>query len=112
MIVHGRDRPEALARLHRALGELIIDGVENTGRSSMPCSPSLTSRMASTRSTGWKNGWPPSSIERGEIRRGAAVARPPFCMMDDRLTPDLLLRAYALGIFPMAKAATRTRCIG
>ena len=30
LIVHGRDRPEALARLHRALGELIIDGVENT----------------------------------------------------------------------------------
>ncbi|WP_163846264.1 acetyl-CoA carboxylase biotin carboxylase subunit [Pseudooceanicola aestuarii] len=30
LIVHGRDRDEALARLHRALGELIIDGVENT----------------------------------------------------------------------------------
>ena len=30
LIVHGRDRPEALARLHRALGELIVDGVENT----------------------------------------------------------------------------------
>ncbi|MDF1854876.1 acetyl-CoA carboxylase biotin carboxylase subunit [Pseudooceanicola sp.] len=30
LIVHGRDRPEALARLHRALSELIVDGVENT----------------------------------------------------------------------------------
>ncbi len=30
LIVHGRDRDEALARLNRALGELIIDGVENT----------------------------------------------------------------------------------
>ena len=30
LIVHGRDRPEALARLNRALGELIIDGVETT----------------------------------------------------------------------------------
>ncbi|MEQ3711337.1 MAG: acetyl-CoA carboxylase biotin carboxylase subunit [Tateyamaria sp.] len=30
LIVHGRDRPEALARLHRALGELIIDGVDTT----------------------------------------------------------------------------------
>jgi len=30
LIVHGRDRPEALARLSRALGELIVDGVENT----------------------------------------------------------------------------------
>ena len=30
LIVHGRDRPEALARLRRALGELIVDGVETT----------------------------------------------------------------------------------
>jgi acetyl-CoA carboxylase biotin carboxylase subunit len=27
LIVHGRDRPEALARLTRALHELIVDGV-------------------------------------------------------------------------------------
>jgi acetyl-CoA carboxylase, biotin carboxylase subunit len=32
LIVHGRDRPEALARLKRALSELIVDGkgVETT----------------------------------------------------------------------------------
>ena len=30
LIVHGRDRPEALARLRRALGELIIDGIDTT----------------------------------------------------------------------------------
>jgi acetyl-CoA carboxylase biotin carboxylase subunit len=30
LIVHGRDRPEALARLKRALGELIIDGVDTS----------------------------------------------------------------------------------
>jgi acetyl-CoA carboxylase biotin carboxylase subunit len=30
LIVHGRDRPEALARLNRALGELIIDGIDST----------------------------------------------------------------------------------
>ncbi|TCP63148.1 acetyl-CoA carboxylase biotin carboxylase subunit [Rhodovulum bhavnagarense] len=30
LIVHGRDRGEALARLNRALGELIVDGVETT----------------------------------------------------------------------------------
>jgi acetyl-CoA carboxylase, biotin carboxylase subunit len=28
--VHGRDRPEALARLRRALGELIVDGIDTT----------------------------------------------------------------------------------
>ncbi|MBO9477366.1 acetyl-CoA carboxylase biotin carboxylase subunit [Shimia sp. R11_0] len=30
LIVHGRDRAEALARLNRALGELIIDGIDTT----------------------------------------------------------------------------------
>jgi len=30
LIVHGRDRESALNRLNRALGELIIDGVETT----------------------------------------------------------------------------------
>lgn len=30
LIVHGRDRREALARLHRALCELIVDGVDTT----------------------------------------------------------------------------------
>ena len=30
LIVHGRDRNEALARLKRALGELIVDGVDTT----------------------------------------------------------------------------------
>ncbi|WP_375281195.1 acetyl-CoA carboxylase biotin carboxylase subunit [Pseudooctadecabacter sp.] len=30
LIVHGRDRPEALARLARVLGELIVDGVDTT----------------------------------------------------------------------------------
>jgi acetyl-CoA carboxylase biotin carboxylase subunit len=30
LIVHGRDRPEALSRLHRALSELVVDGIETT----------------------------------------------------------------------------------
>ena len=30
LIVHAPDRPAALARLHRALGELIVDGVDTT----------------------------------------------------------------------------------
>ena len=30
LIVHGRDRPEALARLSRALGELIVDGIDTS----------------------------------------------------------------------------------
>ena len=30
LIVHGRDRPEAIARLDRALNELIVDGIDTT----------------------------------------------------------------------------------
>jgi acetyl-CoA carboxylase biotin carboxylase subunit len=30
LIVHGRDRDEALARMSRALGELIVDGIDST----------------------------------------------------------------------------------
>ena len=30
LIVHGRDRPEAMARLARALGELIVDGIDTS----------------------------------------------------------------------------------
>ncbi len=30
LIVHGRDRAEALSRLNRALGELIVDGIDTT----------------------------------------------------------------------------------
>ena len=30
LIVHGRDRPEALARLERALSELVVDGIDTT----------------------------------------------------------------------------------
>ena len=30
LIVYGRDRPEALARLKRALGEIIVDGIDTT----------------------------------------------------------------------------------
>ncbi|MEE9426923.1 MAG: acetyl-CoA carboxylase biotin carboxylase subunit [Paracoccaceae bacterium] len=37
LIVHGRDRPEALARLSRALSELIVDGIDT----SIPLFPML-----------------------------------------------------------------------
>ncbi|MCC7321117.1 MAG: acetyl-CoA carboxylase biotin carboxylase subunit [Rubellimicrobium sp.] len=30
LVVHGRDRPEALARLGRALSELVVDGIDTT----------------------------------------------------------------------------------
>jgi acetyl-CoA carboxylase biotin carboxylase subunit len=30
LIVHGRDRPEAIARLRRALGEMVVGGIDTT----------------------------------------------------------------------------------
>src|SRR5206468_3886920 len=30
LIVHGRDRPEAIARMRRALGEMVVGGIETT----------------------------------------------------------------------------------
>jgi acetyl-CoA carboxylase biotin carboxylase subunit len=58
LIVHGRDRPEALARLNRALGELIVDGIDTT----VPLFHALLAgtrhpARAITRSTGWKTGF-------------------------------------------------------
>lgn len=35
---------------------------------------------------------------------GAARPGPPFCMTAPALTPEMLLRAYAAGIFPMAES--------
>ena len=57
LIVHGRDRTEALARLERALSELIVDGVETT----VPLFNQLLAEddihSGTTTSTGWKSGW-------------------------------------------------------
>ena len=57
LIVHGRDRTEALARLERALSELIVDGVKPLYRCSTNCWPRMTSIQGTTISTGWKSGW-------------------------------------------------------
>ncbi|MWB77918.1 acetyl-CoA carboxylase biotin carboxylase subunit [Pseudooceanicola sp. 216_PA32_1] len=56
LIVHGRDRPEALARLSRALGELIVDGVENT----VPLFHALLQEpdiLSGTYNIHWLEGW-------------------------------------------------------
>lgn len=52
--------------------------------------------MASTTSTGWKNTWPkprPSKTMAGRRSR------------DRSITPELLLRAYSIGMFPMSDSA-------
>ncbi len=64
LIVHGRDRDEALARLSRALGELIVDGVDTTVPLFRDLRRNRTSSRGTTRSTGWNAGWP------GTTRKG------------------------------------------
>ena len=92
LIVHGRDRPEALARLRRALGELIVDGVDTT----IPLFHALLEEPA---------------IQQRRLRhplaralaRGETLARRGG-REDGDLTPELLLDAYRQGVFPMAES--------
>ncbi len=56
LIVHGRDRPEALARLNRALGELIVDGIDTT----IPLFPQLLAEpdiQSGTYNIHWLEKW-------------------------------------------------------
>jgi leucyl/phenylalanyl-tRNA---protein transferase len=55
--------------------------------------------MASITFTGWKNGWKSSSVDPTE----GAFGRP-FAMSQGKITPELLLHAYATGVFPMAES--------
>ncbi len=61
LIVHGRDRPEALARLDRALSELIVDGVDTT----VPLFPALLGEADIQRGTyniHWLERWLESNL--------------------------------------------------
>ncbi len=56
LIVHGRDRPEAIARLSRALGELVVDGIDTT----IPLFHALLREeavLAGTYDIHWLEGW-------------------------------------------------------
>jgi len=56
LIVHGRDRPEAIARLSRALGELVVDGIDTT----IPLFLALLLEeavLAGTYDIHWLEGW-------------------------------------------------------
>jgi acetyl/propionyl-CoA carboxylase alpha subunit len=103
LIVHGRDRPEALARLNRALGELIVDGIDTT----VPLFHALLQepdiQLGPTRSTGWKTGFratwaevgpAPAKIILSEIR-GFAVQGRVEAPGRENLAWTVLLRHYA-----------------
>src|SRR4051812_48660877 len=82
-----------------------------------------TCRTATTTSTGWRNSWPPAAWSRkasdpefGRVRSpvrrrvdGAPAPPHPSCMSNSgqtpEITPQILLRAYSVGMFPMAEGA-------
>ncbi len=84
LIVHGRNRTEALMRLRRALDEFVIDGVETT----LPLFRSLVRtskcRTASTTSTGSKASSPARRLG-AEARRYLVVG---FCSLTPTEAPS------------------------
>ncbi len=60
--------------------------------------------MATTTFIGWKNGWKDNSAD---LEQGA-FGRPFALMRDPTITPELLLHAYASGVFPMAESREAT----
>ena len=96
LIVYGRTREECLMRLRRALDEFVVDGIKTT----LPLfqrpirEPDIIA--ATTTSTGSRS-WP-RPAPREEL----------MTAVDDvliEITPQVLLKAYACGIFPMAESA-------
>ena len=101
LIVHGRDRVECLMRLRRALDEFVVDGVRTT----IPLFQDLVTEPAIADGA-YDIRWLEEFLARPRRRTGLtlSVAR----QQEHRpriVTPSLLLRAYACGIFPMADSA-------
>ena len=94
LIVHGKTRNECLMRLRRALDEFVIDGIETT-------IPLFQRLLAGTRH------------HRRRLRYPLAgeVSRPNDLAPMTTITPQMLLTAYAAGIFPMAESAEDRRTL-
>ena len=99
LIVHARTRNECLMRLKRALGEFVVDGIETT-------IPLFTSLIAEPDIVdgNYDIHW----LENHLAKARTAADRPAMTSIDDvmiEITPQVLLKAYACGIFPMAESA-------
>ena len=93
LIVHGKSRNECLMRLRRALEEYVIGGIETT----IPLHQRLVA-AADFIDGDYDIHWLERFVGRAT---GRDVSAEP-CV---RLTPEMLLAAYAAGIFPMAESA-------
>ena len=110
LIVHGKNRNECLMRLKRCLSEFVIDGIETT-------IPLFADLVQQTRYRQWPlrhplaGEIPAKTIIRCKTTAVTRIGR--NCRMASRddivieITPQVLLKAYACGIFPMAESCRR-----
>ena len=98
LIVHARTRNECLMRLKRALGEFVVDGIETT----IPLF-NVADLRARHRRRQLRH---PLARDPSRQARETRIGR--MTSIDDvmiEITPQVLLKAYACGIFPMAESA-------
>ena len=105
LIVHDHSRAACIARLRRALGEYVIVGL-STNIPLLQAIAEDPAFVAGDYHINWLRGAARGaarpqrlSRRRALVRRAAAAAMPERMLA---LTPDLLLCAYASGLFPMA----------
>ena len=111
LIVHGKNRNEALMRLRRCLSEFVIDGIDTTIPlfARLVKEPDIANGLYNIH---WLESFlkkPPQShsLVKGlsDLTRGRKSR---MASRDDiaiEITPQVLLKAYACGIFPMAESA-------
>ena len=91
--MHGSNRNECLMRLRRALDEMVVGGIETT----IPLFQELVREpdiLDGDYNIHWLEHW---------LAKHGALAQRASCTAAFRLTPEILLGAYAEGLFPMAE---------
>ena len=97
LIVHGRTRQECLMRLRRALDEFVVDGIETT----IPLFRDLVNEPDIIAGN-YDIHWLEKRLANGESDHDMTRPRDDILL---EITPQVLLKAYAVGIFPMAESA-------
>ena len=109
LIVHAPTRPEAIARMRRALDEFVVQGI----KTSLPLHRRIMEApefVAGDYTIHWLErfvGTPGTPDGLATARRRATFTGMSRRTID--VTPDLLLRAYRAGLFPMAETRHGSR---
>ncbi len=98
LIVFGKTRTECMMRLKRALSEFVVEGVETT----IPLFQRLLSETDIIDGN-YDIHWLEKFLARKRVLSIPAPRRIGFV---SPITPLVLLKAYAAGVFPMAESAT------